>query len=392
MKLDTLGRMKKARIWFTLVHPFYGSLLQTLTLKVDNSCPTAYTDGDCIAFSDKINEVLSDDEEFKFVTGHEVMHCVYMHMFRYINMKQSGIDMGLYNQAADYRINWDLTKDGIGKRPSWVLYDEKYDQGWTTMMIYEDLKKKQQAQQRNGGKGKGGDSESGNGTGQQTLDDHDMWEKVEGDLDQKAQEMTSRVVDAYQTAKQAGKVPSGMDRLVGDLVEHKVPWEDLIFATVASHKRANKSWRRLNKRMQHKGINIQGQGKAKMMNFAFAMDTSGSVSDDDLRLALSEVYGSMQQLDAFTLHVMNFDTEIHSYNVYKEGDDFDFKPTGCGGTDLSCISDFIEEREIKIEHLFVMTDGYTCNWNAAGDYETTFIMTTDVVAPHGETIHYDNIG
>ena len=219
-----------------------------------------------------------------------------------------------------------------------------------------------------------------------------MWEKIEGDLEQKSQEMTGRIVDAYQTAKQAGKVPSGMDRLVGDLVEHKVPWEDLIFATVASHKRANKSWRRLNKRMQHKGINIQGDGKAKMMNFAFAMDTSGSVSDDDLRLALSEVYGAMQQLEAFTLHVMNFDTEIHSYNVYKEGDDFDFKPTGCGGTDLSCISDFIEERDIKIEHLFVMTDGYTCNWNAAGDYETTFIMTTDVVAPHGETIHYDNLG
>lgn len=391
MKLDTLGRMKKARIWFTLVHPFYGSLLQTLTLKVDNSCPTAYTDGDCIAFSDKFAAELTD-EEFKFVVAHEVMHCVYMHVFRYKNMKDNPeVNMPHYNVAADYRINWDLKKDGIGTMPKDCLYKDKYDQEWTTMQIYKDVEDQSQAQQRNGGRGKGGDFESGSGSGQQTLDDHDMWEKVEGDLDQKAQEMTSRIVDAYQTAKQAGKVPSGMDRLVGDLVEHKVPWEDLIFATVASHKRANKSWRRLNKRMQHKGINIQGQGKAKMMNFAFAMDTSGSVSDDDLRLALSEVYGAMQQLDAFTLHVMNFDTEIQNYKVYKEGDDFDFKPNGCGGTDLSCISDYIEEREIKIEHLFVMTDGYTCNWNAAGDYETTFIMTTDVVAPHGETIHYDNL-
>lgn len=383
MELDTLGRMKKARIWFTLLHPFYGSLLQTLNLKVDNNCLTAYTDGDCVAFSDKINEV-NTDEETKFLLAHEVMHCVYGHIFRGKLLQDMGIEHDLLNRAMDYRINWDLVKDGIGKLPEWMLYKDKYDQEWTTMMIYKDLQDQSKANKRNG------DSSGGNGT-EKSTDDHSMWEKIEGDIEQKAQEMTGRIVDAYQTAKQAGKVPSGMDRLVGDLVEHKVPWGDLIFATVSSHKRANKSWRRLNKRMQHKGINIQGQGKAKMMNFAFAMDTSGSVSDADLRLALSEVYGAMQQLDAFTLHVMNFDTEIHSYNVYKEDDEFDFKPVGSGGTDLSCISDFIEEREIKIEHLFVMTDGYTCNWNAAGDFETTFIMTTDVVAPHGETIHYDNL-
>lgn len=383
MELDTLGRMKKTRIWFTMAHPFYGSLLQTLTLKVDNRCSTAYTDGNCIAFSDKVSSILCD-EEFKFVQAHEVMHCVYMHVFRYKLMKGLDIDHDLHNRAADYRINWDLTKDGIGKRPDWVLYDEKYDQDWSTMMIYEDLKKKQDSREQRG--------ESGDGGRGELVDDHDMWDEVEGDASANEQEMAGRILDAYQSAVNAGKVPSGMERLISDLVEHKVPWEELLFARVASHKRANKSWRRLNRRMMGQGINIQGQGKAKTLNFAFALDTSGSVSDEDLRDALSEVYGAMQQLDAFTLHVMNFDTEIHSYNVYKEDDEFDFKPTGCGGTDLSCISDFIKEREINIEHLFVMTDGYTCNWNEAGDYDTTFIMTTDVVAPHGDTIHYDNIG
>ena len=174
MKLDTLGRMKKARIWFTLVHPFYGSLLQTLTLKVDNSCPTAYTDGDCIAFSDKFAAELTD-EEFKFVVAHEVMHCVYMHVFRYKNMKDNPeVNMPHYNVAADYRINWDLKKDGIGTMPKDCLYKDKYDQEWTTMQIYKDVEDQSQAQKRNGGRAKGGDFESGSGSGQQTLDDHDM--------------------------------------------------------------------------------------------------------------------------------------------------------------------------------------------------------------------------
>lgn len=382
MELDTLGRMKKTRIWFTMAHPFYGSLLQTLTLKVDNRCPTAYTNGNCIAFSDEFAASLND-EELKFVVAHEVMHCVYMHVFRYKQLKSSGIDHQLNNVAADYRINWDLKKDNIGTMPSTGLYKEKYDQDWSTMDIYNDLLQQSESDKARGGSGEpDGD----------TLDDHDMWDEVEGDASANEQEMAGRILDAYQSAVNAGKVPSGMERLISDLVEHKVPWGELLFARVASRKRANKSWRRLNRRMMGQGINIQGQGKAKTLNFAFALDTSGSVSDEDLRDALSEVYGAMQQLDAFTLHVMNFDTEIHSYSVYKEDDEFDFKPTGCGGTDLSCISDFIKEREINIEHLFVMTDGYTCNWNEAGDYDTTFIMTTDVVAPHGDTIHYDNIG
>lgn len=94
----------------------------------------------------------------------------------------------------------------------------------------------------------------------------------------------------------------------------------------------------------------------------YAVDTSGSMSSDDLRLGLSELQQIQKADSDITIIVMQSDAQVaHEYTVGAT-DQIDFKIYGRGGTDFEPVFDRVLEllrsTETAPDILIYATDGY----------------------------------
>ncbi|MCQ2554282.1 MAG: VWA-like domain-containing protein [Clostridia bacterium] len=101
--------------------------------------------------------------------------------------------------------------------------------------------------------------------------------------------------------------------------------------------------------------------KETVRDVYFMVDTSGSVSDDMLSMAYSEICQALEQFNgALSGLVGFFDTCVHRVSpFYNIADIRKVKPFGGGGTDYSCIFNFINDRNAPHHpaSIVVITDG-----------------------------------
>jgi hypothetical protein len=130
-----LKRIAKGKTSLILDHPFVGTVALNMPMTIDESIPTAATNGKQVKYNPWfVNELT--DEEVVFLVAHECMHPMLEHMYRL-----KGRDPMKWNMAGDYVINKHLTDDGIGKMiEGGLLSDDMYNAGGgTTDGIYSIL-------------------------------------------------------------------------------------------------------------------------------------------------------------------------------------------------------------------------------------------------------------
>ncbi len=95
-------------------------------------------------------------------------------------------------------------------------------------------------------------------------------------------------------------------------------------------------------------------------------DSSGSMSDDDLRYMLSEIYNIAYSMKPETLIVGQFDTEITDVQIFHNPQEFkkytkNATVKGRGGTECKCIWDLLQSdprfKRNPAELVLIMTDG-----------------------------------
>jgi predicted metal-dependent peptidase len=127
--------------------------------------------------------------------------------------------------------------------------------------------------------------------------------------------------------------------------------------------------------------------KGEHVKFAVGVDTSGSISNDDLQTFLSEIYSMFKQYNSIELYLLSFDAEICNDKViYNESELMDFQFLGGGGTDFRPVFKRLEEENYN--GLVMFSDGYG-TFPEETDINTLWIMTSDVIAPIGETIKFE---
>ena len=99
-------RLMQSRSRILCHHGFYGLLLMHLKYKLDEEAETAYTDGQCIAFSPKFMAELND-KELDFVMMHEILHVVLQHCIR---EPVKNADPDQWNIACDVVVNSNILK------------------------------------------------------------------------------------------------------------------------------------------------------------------------------------------------------------------------------------------------------------------------------------------
>jgi hypothetical protein len=374
-----------ARVGLLLRHPFFGNMATRLKIQqADDWCMTAATDGRHIFYNTEFFKDLTV-KQVEFVIAHEILHNVFDHMGR-----TETRDRKVFNIAADYCVNGQLIRDGIGEAPPKIdIFHDRKHYGKSAEQvydeIYDDVKNKQK--QMIG----------------QLLDDHIDWGEQGKDgqpsyskeeMKQIRDEMREAIMQASQAAG-AGNTPAEIQRMIKELTEPKMNWREIIRQQIQSTIKNDYSFMRPNRKGWHMNAILPGTQYQETIDICVAIDMSGSIGDEQAKDFLSEIKGIMEEYKDFNIKVWCFDTKVYNeadfsgYNI----DEFDeYTPMGGGGTEFDANWDYMKENDIQPKKFIMFTDGYP--WGSWGDEhycDTVFIIhgNDKIVPPFGEYAYYE---
>ena len=366
---DVTKRISKAKTALILEHPFIGSVALNMPMSIDNSVPTAATNGKRVLFNEEFCNGLSD-EELKFLVAHECMHPMLEHNFR-----RGERDTYKWNQAADYVINKLLTDEGIGKMPEQGLLDDTIykNGGGTSDGIFNLLPDTPDDGQGNGGQG-------------QPLDSCEDGQGSPAEVSQQQAEWKVKVAQAAQSAKMMGKMSAGLERLVDEILKPKVDWRDVLQRFVVKCRSDQRSWARPNRRFLSQGLYLPSVSGESLGEIAFAVDCSGSIGQDEINQFASEISTVWQDQRPTKVHVIYFDSEVSHYDEFEQEDEPVVKPHGGGGTAFSPVFKYMMEHGIEPVACIFLTDLCCDDFGDAPDYPVLWVSTHDDKAPFGEVV------
>ena len=374
-------RMTDIRAGLLRDRPFYGRLLLHLQFGYA-PCGTAYTDMRHIVFDPAFAESLRD-EELRFVLLHELMHCVLHHCTRGKNLQRR-----LYNIACDIVVNslilesMNLIEFQIDGEPVMHLTPDMFEgRHYSAEQVYEMLLRTPEA-----------DIEKRYGvTG---FDMHDIW-----------QELTSAgLTDAWgQYVREAAAamgnhsgVPIGLQRHLGDIYHTpRTNWRQLLQDFIRQD-RSDFTYMEPDRRYQGDIIFPSFQDELfgnHVDRLWFLIDTSGSVSDETLTEAFSEIRGAVEQIGSLSGELSFFDAAVTDPIPFESAEESEeILPVGGGGTSFHAIFRYLRDHysDDLPKAIIILTDGYARfpEENAAMDVPVMWIiLDTDVEAPWGECIH-----
>lgn len=388
---DAAAREKlvTARIGLLLKAPFFGNLATRLQLtNADAWCGTAATDGRKFYYnSEFINNLPLKQLEFLF--GHEVLHVVYDHMGRRGNR-----DPKLWNIADDYCVNSDLIEQRVGEKIPVALYDAKF-KGQSAEEVYDylyenaekiDIDKllQQVLDDHLDGDGDGeGDDEGGN---------RPKLSKAE--MDAIRDEIKEAVLQAAQ-AVGAGNLPAGVKRMIKDLTEPVISWQELLQQQIQSIIKDDFTWLRPSRRGWHMDAVMPGMKPGETIDICIAIDTSGSISERDIKDFMSEIQGIMDSYNEYKIKVWCFDTEVYneqSFTSENLEDIASYEPAGGGGTDFMANWEYMKEHNIEPKKFIMFTDGMPFGeWGEENYCDTVWIIKGNpgCEPPWGIWAHYE---
>ena len=328
---------------------------------IKDDCPTAYTNGRDDYYGRAFIDGLADSE-FRFLILHETYHKLFKHLTTWGHLYKD--DAKLANMACDYVINLmiaDENRDMFAVMPKDAegnaigLLDEKF-RNMDTAQVYKILK---QEQEENGGGGEG----EGEGGG---LDEHD-WEGAQ-EMDADEQRELAQDIDqaVRQGALTAGKVGSGGNRAIDQLLQPEVNWREVLreFITETCRGNDDSTWRQPSRRHMAMGILRPSGITERVGELVIAIDTSGSIGQQELTKCLSEIKGVCDMVKPESVRILYWDTKVCAEEVYgATGTPLEqltqtTKPAGGGGTMVQCVPDYIQEKNINAQAVIVLTDGY----------------------------------
>ena len=111
---------------------------------------------------------------------------------------------------------------------------------------------------------------------------------------------------------------------------------------------------------------LPGMKNAQTIDVCVAIDTSGSITSDDLKIFLSEVQGIMEMYDDYKVHIITWDTQVYNPQDFTPDSSEDiasYEPGGGGGTDPHCVWQYLQDNEIEPKKLIMFTDYCFYGWS-----------------------------
>ncbi len=220
------------------------------------------------------------------------------------------------------------------------------------------------------------------------LDDHSVWDKSTGG--QYSKEIIKQAVRraVENTERGRGSLPGNLAGIIKKLLAPpQIPWNRLLRQYLCNQIKAGKksSWKRENRRY---GDLVQGRTSDWTFRIAIGVDTSGSISQKDLRLFTAEISG-IQKAHKTDITVLECDDGIQNVwklTKYKQLDK-EVKFKGGGGTDFRHVFRYIRDHHVNIMVLVFLTDMYGVFPEEKPPFETIWVSCSDETkAPWGKVV------
>lgn len=339
----------------------------------------------------------------QFCVVHELSHCIHDHFTR-VGTR----DKSIYNQAADYRINadactqiWGSIEKAINQEPIFKLLclKEKYKpKSFTSEIIYDDLIKDKQENNDSGNSGQDGqpldDHIYSDGYGSGKPSDFDKFvkevlgipdkpnnggSKNTNDVQSSVQMNNNRIKEAFvQTAKDIGHGSGGIIEQIKEMSKPVISWKRILRKSLNGLNKSEYDPKKLHRRIHglslfmkqnnmldpKLGMYRAGKKPEPVVNVFALFDTSGSISQKEKEIMLSETFGICQQYSSFSLTVACWGTNfieksLKAFNKQNKNELKEYKFYAGGGTDVNCIADFLENQKLKsTDKVVVFTDMY----------------------------------
>ena len=321
-------------------------------------------------------------EELYTVVQHEIEHIVRCHCIRVSNR-----DHETWNIAADMCVNGRKDKPRIGYvgqngpifpcNPIWI--PKNWDSSLTTEQYYDMLIEDgaEACQESESGMSKSG------GKGEQQgvmIDDHSTWSQTDVPIDEIKQVVKNLVDDA--TVKCQGFSPAHLSDSISALSKPIIRWRDLLSRYVGRYVGSSrKTYSRINRKRQEFGTKGKSHHAASEVNVI--IDTSGSISKDDLEQFFAEIESISHQTKVWLLQ---WDCQFCGYSRYRKGDWKKLNINGRGGTDMAKPIEWLCDNGLVKDAQIMLTDGF-CNYAPDKNFPYICVITTDRPGPNwGHTI------
>lgn len=412
-----IKRLLLSRMRILYNHGFYGLLLMHMIYAVSEEIETACTDGVRITFGIDFLDSLSDSE-LDFVMMHEILHVVLQHCFRG-NVE----DPEAYNIAADIVVNSNIMLENGMKASSITLSkygtsmhiapDGKEGHEYTAEQVYVMLPKNLNKKGNNKSHGsadgrakKGNNKSPGSAVGRakkeiskeqhqpvRVWDDHSRWGKYEED-DTLRDVWVKRFEDAAEAIKirdpsnARGLLPAFAERILKELKKSQTDWRTILNDFIQEEV-VDYSFAPPDRRFDDSPFFLPDfNGKEdRVEDILFMIDTSGSMSDDMITAAYSEVKGAIDQFNGKLKGWLGFfDAAIIKPQPFSDENEFKIiKPAGGGGTDFQIIFEYVfHHMSDKLPaSIIILSDGYAPfpQEKLAGGIPVLWLLNNEEVNP-----------
>ena len=377
-------RLMKSRLRLLCTNGFYGLLLMHMVLTIDEECETAATDGVRIYFGPDFLENLTDSQ-IDIVMMHEILHIALQHCSRYGDFEPER-----FNIACDIVVNSLILESMGGNRKNIHLGqygelmhetpDGKEGAKFTAEEVYAMLPAMKGKKSKNkmpgskvkgngggsGGKNGGSDDSDSNGNG--VFDDHEKWKNTADDNTLR-EEWQKRIIDAAEAVSirdpsdQRGLIPAFAKRLIEELRKPQTDWRSILNEFV-QEEICDYSFNPPDRRFGDSDFFLPdfNEKDETVKNILFMIDTSGSMSDDMITAAYSEVKGAIDQFNGKLEGLLGFfDAAVTEPEPFSDEDEFIvIKPKGGGGTDFEVIFKYVDDHmtDEPPASIIILTDGY----------------------------------
>jgi predicted metal-dependent peptidase len=247
-----------------------------------------------------------------------------------------------------------LPKEGKGKGQTKITYGGGKGQGKGDGSGQFDSHSYGDNDSQEGESGKDENGEQKNGFGDNVN---------EQSLEKAANDWTQQIAAAASATRNRGTLPGQLEQMIHDLLNPTIPWKNLLHRFMTNEVFADWTWKRPSRRSAAMGVYLPS-GKKENLDVIVAIDTSGSVGDEELNEFMTEVCSIGQSFENVTMTAIICDAQVHGTFDLRGFDAKNasqhIKITGRGGTDHRPVAEWIKKNKPQAKVVVCFTDMATC--------------------------------
>ncbi|MBI5513425.1 MAG: hypothetical protein HY909_06620 [Deltaproteobacteria bacterium] len=380
--------LSRCVIQLLLHEPFFGHLLGAVPRRADGSTPTACValeGGRCVLAVNPgfFMKTLRKGTERVAVVKHEALHLLFRHLLRFDRKRHDHL---VFNLAADLVVNQFITNpfklpEGaivLGTFPDLGLEPDK------TVEWYYDKLKKLRDESSAGACPKAREAFDKIAAASGWHSDHGRWGLGDpASQDVAGTELDRLVVQARDRAgpRGYGALPNPLKELIAAALERRSPKVDWrralrIFSASARRTRIASTYQRQSRRYG----TLPGIKVKRYQRMAVVVDTSGSISDEDLSEFFTEIHALWRQGADVT--VLEADAAVQ--HVWTYAGRLPSKVGGRGGTDFNPAFQWLQDERRKgvWDGCIYLTDGVAPTPSVRPPCKLLWVLTRDGKGEH----------